>query len=40
MEKQYKLLISDDSAEWNRDVSRAFQEAGMEPIFVKGTGFR
>lgn len=40
MEKQYKLLISDDSAEWNRDVSRAFQEAGMEPIFVKKDGFQ
>ncbi len=40
MEKHYKLLISDDSAEWNRDVSRTFQEAGMEPVFVKKDGFQ
>lgn len=40
MEKHYKLLISDDSAEWNRDVSRSFQEAGMELIFVKKDGFQ
>ncbi|MDD5953342.1 MAG: sporulation transcription factor Spo0A [Oscillospiraceae bacterium] len=40
MEKHYKLLISDDSAEWNRDAARVFQEAGMEPIFVKKDGFQ
>ncbi len=40
MEKHYKLLISDDSGEWNRDVVRSFQEAGMEPIFVKKDGFQ
>lgn len=40
MEKHYKLLISDDSAEWNREVVRPFQEAGMELTFVKKDGFQ
>ena len=40
MEKHYKLLISDDSAEGHRDLSHVFQEAGMELIFVKKDGFQ
>lgn len=40
MEKHYKLLISDDRAEWSRETCRAFQDAGLELLFVKKDGFQ
>ena len=40
MENHYKLLISDDSTEWNRELTRQFQEAGIELLFAKKDGFQ
>ena len=40
MEKHLKLLISDDSDEFNREYNRAFEEAGFETTYVAKDGVK
>ena len=40
MEKQLKLLISEENNEWSREAGRVFQEMGLEPIYVRKDGLQ
>ncbi|MBW7573605.1 sporulation transcription factor Spo0A [Caproiciproducens faecalis] len=40
MEKRIKLLIANDSAEFNRDYGRIFEQSGMEIIYTQKDGMK
>lgn len=40
MEKRIKLLIANDSVEFNRDYGRNFEESGMETIYTQKDGMK
>ena len=40
MEKQLKLLISEENNEWSREAGRVFQEMGLDPIYVRKDGLQ
>ncbi|HEX2985876.1 MAG TPA: sporulation transcription factor Spo0A [Caproiciproducens sp.] len=40
MEKRIKLLIANDSVDFNRDYGRIFEESGMETIYTQKDGMK
>ncbi len=40
MEKRIKLLVANDSAEFNRDYGRIFEESGMEIVYTQKDGMK
>lgn len=40
MEKRIKLMIANDSVEFNRDYGRFFEESGMETIYTQKDGMK
>lgn len=40
MEKRIRLLVANDSAEFNRDYGRIFEESGMEIVYTQKDGMK